>query len=106
MRAYPVASGDHCMQCPGMASRRPSFPRTVVEFQRRFPTEEACEAYLAECRWPDGFACPRCGHRKAWAHVARRLRECAGCGYQVSTTAGTILPGRPWPAIVDPRISR
>lgn len=74
-----------------MASRRPTFPRTVVEFQRRFPTEEACEAYLAECRWPDGFACPRCGHRKAWAHAARRLRECAACGYQVSTTAGTIL---------------
>ena len=74
-----------------MASRRPTFPRTVVEFQRRFPTEEACEAYLAECRWPDGFACPRCGHRKAWAHAARRLRECAACGYGVSTTAGTIL---------------
>lgn len=74
-----------------MASRRPTFPRTVVEFQRRFPSEEACEAYLAECRWPDGFACPRCGHRKAWTHAARRLRECAACGYQVSTTAGTIL---------------
>jgi transposase-like protein len=72
-------------------ARRPGFPRTLIEFQRRFSAEEACEAYLAERRWPDGFRCPRCGHAKAWSLPARRLRECASCGYQVSTTAGTVL---------------
>jgi hypothetical protein len=30
------------------------FPKTISELQTRFPTEEACEAYLAECRWPNG----------------------------------------------------
>lgn len=74
-----------------MPARRPGFPKTLIEFQRRFSTEEACEAYLAECRWPDGFRCPRCDHGTAWVLSARRLRECAACGYQVSTTAGTIL---------------
>jgi hypothetical protein len=83
-----------------MATRRPSFPRTVLDFQRRFPTEEACEAYLAECRWPDGFVCPRCGHPKAWTRSTRRLRECAGCGYGVSTTAGTILHRTRTPLLV------
>lgn len=83
-----------------MATRRPGFPRTVLDFQRRFPTEEACEAYLAECRWPDGFACPRCGHGKAWTRSTRRLRECAGCGYGVSTTAGTILHRTRTPLLV------
>ncbi len=83
-----------------MATRRPSFPRTVLDFQRRFPTEEACEAYLAECRWPDGFVCPRCGHPKAWRRSTRRLRECAGCGYGVSTTAGTILHRTRTPLLV------
>jgi transposase-like protein/Zn ribbon nucleic-acid-binding protein len=67
------------------------FPQTLFEFSRRFPTEEACETYLAECRWPDGFRCPRCGHDRAWSLPARRLRECAACGYQTSTTAGTVL---------------
>jgi transposase-like protein len=67
------------------------FPRTIPEFQTRFPTEEACEAYLAECRWPSGFVCPSCGSTKAWPIASRRLHECAKCHRQTSTTAGTIL---------------
>jgi hypothetical protein len=34
---------------------RPEFPRTIVEFQARFPDEDACWAYLMECRWPEGY---------------------------------------------------
>ena len=83
-----------------MAARRPGFPRTVIEFQRRFSTDEACELYLAECRWPDGFRCPRCGNEKAWALPARRLRECTACHYQASTTAGTILHRTRTPLLV------
>src|SRR5713101_5342183 len=69
---------------------RPSFPRNLPEFQRQFATEEACEQYLAACRWPDGFVCPRCQHRRAYA-VAHRRWQCAGCRHQVSLTAGTVL---------------
>jgi Transposase zinc-ribbon domain len=39
---------------------RPAFPKTLREFQSKFGTEEACQQYLAECRWPDGFVCPKC----------------------------------------------
>jgi transposase-like protein len=69
---------------------RPSFPKNLPEFQRQFATEEACEQYLVACRWPEGFACPRCGHRRAYA-VAKRRWQCAECRHQVSLTAGTIL---------------
>jgi transposase-like protein len=61
------------------------------EFQRQFTTEEACQDYLAACRWPDGFACPRCGHRRAYRMKALRRWQCAACRYQVSLTAGTML---------------
>ncbi|HWE81387.1 MAG TPA: transposase, partial [Gaiellaceae bacterium] len=37
---------------------RPDFPRSVIEFQRRFPDEPACRAYLFASRWPAGFFCP------------------------------------------------
>jgi len=67
------------------------FPKTISEFQTRFPTEEACEAYLAECRWPAGFICPACGGKASWPIASRRLLECASCGHQTSVTAGTIL---------------
>lgn len=70
---------------------RPPFPKTLREFQAAFATEEACEEYLAACRWPEGFICPRCGHGKAYELVGGRRRQCAGCRHQVSLTSGTIL---------------
>ena len=61
------------------------------EFQRQFASEAACQDYLAACRWPDGFACPRCDHRRAYQMTQHRRWQCAACRYQVSLTAGTIL---------------
>jgi len=68
-----------------------SFPRTLLEFQARFPTPEACRAYLRLVRWPDGFFCPRCRGDQAFSLPRRNLEQCKSCGYQVSLTAGTIL---------------
>ena len=48
--------------------------------------------YLVQIRWPDGFVCPSCDGRKAW-RTERMLFHCAGCGRQVSVTAGTIFQG-------------
>ena len=66
------------------------YPRNLPEFEARFSTEAACREYLVRLRWPDGFRCPRCGGRKDWP-VRGLLRQCAGCGYQSSVTAGTIF---------------
>lgn len=70
---------------------RPGFPKTLREFQSMFATEEACQNYLVECRWPEGYACPRCGKRRAYELMKLRRWQCAGCRYQTSLTAGTIL---------------
>ena len=70
---------------------RPPFPKNLRQFQNDFATEEACEAYLAACRWPEGFICPRCANRRAYELVNQRRRQCAGCRHQVSLTAGTVL---------------
>ena len=66
------------------------YPRTLLEFEERFATEEACREYLARLRWQEGFRCPRCGHDKAWT-MRRGLYWCRGCDYQASVTAGTIF---------------
>lgn len=66
--------------------------RTLSQFQKEFPDEESCAAYLAARRWPDGFVCPVCGGKGAWRLPSRaRLFECPDCGRQTSVTAGTIL---------------
>jgi transposase-like protein len=70
---------------------RPPFPKTLRQFQSDFATEESCQQYLAACRWPDGFVCPRCGHGRAYELVKQRRRQCAKCRHQVSLTSETIL---------------
>jgi ISXO2-like transposase domain/Transposase zinc-ribbon domain len=70
---------------------RPSFPRTIVEFQRQFADEAACRDYLFVCRWPDGFRCPACGFDHAYELPRRFLWQCSRCHHQVSITAGTVL---------------
>lgn len=76
------------------------YPRTLSEFRARFATEEACEAYLAALRWPDGFKCPKCGGSDGWK-MSRGLFLCRECRCQISVTSGTIFhqtrkPMRVW----------
>lgn len=41
-------------------------PKTLMEFMDRYKTEEDCRQALFAHRWPDGFVCPRCSHRRAY----------------------------------------
>ncbi|MBK5102173.1 MAG: IS1595 family transposase [Desulfobacteraceae bacterium] len=76
-------------------------PMSLIEFQRKFATEKACQGHLFRLRWPEGYHCPRCHHHHAYFHRTRHLYQCKACGYQVSLTAGTIFhktrtPLRKW----------
>jgi transposase-like protein len=66
---------------------------TILEFQQRFGTEEACRAYVFASRWPEGFVCPGCGARDAGGETRRHLWICTACGRQTSVTAGTVMHG-------------
>jgi transposase-like protein len=70
---------------------RPSFPGSIVEFQRRFPDDDACRAYLFASRWPEGFRCRRCGGSAVGVEQRRHLWQCRRCGQQTSATAGTVM---------------
>ena len=66
------------------------YPRTLLELECRFSTDEACRRYLSALRWPQDFVCPRCGARKAW-QMRRGLWLCGECRGQISVCAGTIF---------------
>ena len=66
------------------------YPRNLSEFRDRFATEEACAAYLAALRWPDGFRCIKCGGSGGWK-MSRGLFLCQDCRCQISVTSGTIF---------------
>jgi len=66
------------------------FPSDQLEFEDRFATEAACLEYLERLRWPEGFVCPRCGHRSGWK-TKRQQCLCSACLHPSSVTAGTIF---------------
>ena len=66
------------------------YPKTLVEFESRFSTEESCRHYLVQLRWPEGFRCPRCDGAKHWK-LSDLCIQCASCNYQATVTAGTIF---------------
>jgi transposase-like protein len=73
----------------------------LLDFNRKFWTEEACREALFQWRWAKGYKCPECGYAEAYYHQPRHLYHCKGCGYQASLTAGTIfhrtrVPLRKW----------
>ena len=77
------------------------FPRSLIEFQRRFPDERACAEYLARVRWPDGFRCPSCGQGKGWELSSKAFTwECASCRRQTLVTAGTVMHASKLPLTV------
>src|SRR4030042_2042158 len=66
------------------------YPKTQLELEKRFTTDQACREYLFALRWADGFVCPRCQGRQAWPMQGGRWL-CAGCRHQALVTAGTIF---------------
>jgi transposase-like protein len=78
---------------------------TIRDFETMFPDDNACKAYLAEHRWPNGkVICPRCG-AEVHPHARPFHWQCYSCtpggGYRFSVLVNTIFentnkPLREW----------
>jgi hypothetical protein len=68
-------------------------PMNMIEFMKRFQSEEQCRQILFKLRWPDGFVCPVCGHREFYPVRKRHQYHCRKCEHQESVTAHTIFHG-------------
>ena len=76
------------------------YPDSMQDFMDRFSTEESCRQYLADVRWGDSPACPRCGATTLW-RIRRGVLKCRVCRREISITAGTVfgdsrIPLRLW----------
>jgi transposase-like protein len=70
-------------------------PTTLQEAIRFFSNEEACIQYVANMRWPEGIACPRCESKNVSYVKSRFVWQCKGCRKQFSVKAGTIFEDSP-----------
>ena len=68
------------------------YPKSLPEFQKMFPDEDACATWLFEVRWPDGFERPAFGHKECFTFNTRKwLYQCKNCRKQTSIRAGTLM---------------
>ncbi len=69
------------------------FPQSLPEFQRLFPDDAACAAYLEKLRWQNGFVCPHCGVTGVPFRIATRpgVLKCRKCRRQTGLTVGTVM---------------
>jgi transposase-like protein len=78
-------------------NRRQTIPAhlryTIEDFNRQFPTDDACFEHLREQRFPDGIAyCDKCKDRRQHHRVkGRPVYACDDCLTQISPMAGTIF---------------
>jgi IS1 family transposase len=89
---------------------RPIHQLTAAQFEKLFPDEPACCAYLVARRWPEGVRCPRCGNpdlydASSYKSFHWQCRACASDGYRFSVIAGTIFentnkPLRDWYRVI------
>ena len=69
---------------------------TVPQFERLFPDDDACKAYLVARRWPHGVHCARCGNHDVYPVANKPFHwQCSKCakagGYRFSVIAKTIF---------------
>ncbi len=93
-----ICAGRRVMKVDHTARQRtapPSFttPKSLPDFQRVFPDEGSCAAYLYAARFPAGFICPYCqtqGEPYRFKNQPDMLR-CRVCKRNTRLTAGTIM---------------
>jgi len=72
--------------------KRPKMIRyTFKDFERQFPSDDACLEWLKNYLYPDGIYCETCKRITTHHKVAsRRSYSCQFCGHHVHPTANTI----------------
>ena len=69
------------------------FPESLPEFQRLFPNDKSCAAYLEKTRWEGGFTCPHCGVVAEPFRIATRpgILTCRSCRRQTGLLVGAVM---------------
>ncbi len=60
-------------------------------FKTKFGTKASCYEYLANQKWAKGYSCKKCKHTKYIKGKQPYSRRCCKCGYNESTTTGTLF---------------
>lgn len=70
-----------------------TFPSSIRDFQKLFPDDAACAAYLEKAQWPNGFICRHCSHNNEPFRLTTRpgILTCRSCRRQSGLLKGTAM---------------
>ncbi|MBW6537689.1 MAG: IS1595 family transposase [Mariniphaga sp.] len=63
----------------------------IIEFQKKFHNDDACQTYLADIKLSNGYKCLKCGYEKFSIRTKGYARECHLCHHVESPTANTMF---------------
>jgi transposase-like protein len=65
---------------------------TLREFLAQFPDDESCLQHIFDCRFGQGYKCPKCGKKAKWYRLQAERAFCCGiCGHHLHPTVGTLF---------------
>lgn len=64
--------------------------QNIIEFTRRFQSDQDCRKYLSEIKWSEKYVCRKCGHAKSQVRKDYS-RTCNICSDTESATANTLF---------------
>jgi len=62
-----------------------------IEFNSKFPTEEAVIDYFIEQRYPEGIKCPHCGNESIYHRKNKKFFDCKQCNNTFSIFKDTVF---------------
>jgi transposase-like protein len=66
------------------------YPMNLIEFEKKFGTEESCRDYLFNLKYKDGYKCEHCGCTEYWIYEGI-IVVCKTCRAKYNLMAGTVF---------------
>ena len=100
MKPNPKPDHSRCQRTLDAPVAARPIPKTQLEFEQAFATEEACYEFIRTLKWRWGYECPKCGRRKSRRKSRDRI-VCVRCLHETTLLTGTLfsqskLPLRTW----------
>ncbi len=64
--------------------------QNLIEFSKRFKTDEDCKEYLAKNKWEKGYECLKCGYSLRQI-LKDSSRTCNKCSHTETASANTLF---------------
>ena len=74
-----------------MHSKKHKSQMSIIEFQKKYDTEDKCREELFKMRYPKGFKCSKCECTEYYYLKSRGKYQCKNCKHQSSVTSGTVM---------------